>query len=190
MAYKIIQEPETEPVSLDEAKIQCKVDHDADNVLLAIFIKSAREKAEHLTGRAFITQTLEFTLNSFPASEIILPVSAVQEVLSIEYISTTGDEVTLPTQLYSLNDYGIKHSVKLAFGAQWPETQLESNVVKIKFVAGYGDADVVPGAIKSWMLLTIESLYRNRGAVTSEQNYEIPNRFYDSLLDSFRIWSI
>lgn len=190
MATKIISAPASEPVSLSEAKLHCKIDHDVDDGLLAIFITAARLKAEHITGRVLVTQTLEMALCAFPSAQIMMPVAPVQSIVSIQYLDETGALLTLPAQSYSLENYALSNTIQLKAGAQWPATMVDANAVKIQFIAGYGDASLVPAGIKSWMLLTIESLYRNRGAVTDTQNYEIPNRFYDSLLDAYRIWSI
>lgn len=188
MGLKLITAPTAEPLSLPEVKLHCRIDHYAEDTLLAILIKTAREKAEHMTGRVLITQTLELALDDFPCTEIELPVSTVQSIASIKYLDLSGAEVTLPSQNYSLDNYGIKNFICLRPGFSWPSVYSDQNAVKIQLVAGYGDAESVPSGIKSWMLLTIETLYKNRGAVVDAQNYDIPSRFYDSLLDPFRVW--
>jgi uncharacterized phiE125 gp8 family phage protein len=86
MSLKPITAPAEEPVTLVEAKAQCKVDHSADDALLAIFIQSAREAAEHITGRAFITQTWELVLDAFPAAEIQLSKPKIQSITSVKYL--------------------------------------------------------------------------------------------------------
>ena len=50
-------QPETEPVSLDDAKAHLRIDHDADDDVIARLISVARMMAEEYTGRAFIRRT-------------------------------------------------------------------------------------------------------------------------------------
>ena len=51
--------PETEPVSLNEAKAFLRVDSDEDDNYITSLIKTAREWCEDYQHRAYITQTWE-----------------------------------------------------------------------------------------------------------------------------------
>lgn len=64
----------TEPVSLDEAKLAARIDTDALDAWLAGLITSAREQAEHVTGRLFGEQTWRVELEDWPAPGEMLPV--------------------------------------------------------------------------------------------------------------------
>ena len=68
MTLKLITAPAAEPVLLADAKLHLRVDHIADDDLITSLITAAREAAEHLTGRALITQTWERVLGAFPSS--------------------------------------------------------------------------------------------------------------------------
>nr|DAL41115.1 MAG TPA_asm: Head Tail Connector Protein [Caudoviricetes sp.] len=46
--------------------------------------------------------------------------------------------------------------------------------------------DDVPGAVRTWVLLTVTDLYEHRGA--SESPIATGRRFYDHLLDGYRIF--
>ena len=52
MAYKVITAVATEPVTSTEAKAHVRVIGTTDDTLIAALISSAREFAEHYTGRA------------------------------------------------------------------------------------------------------------------------------------------
>lgn len=69
MGIKLITPPATEPVTLAEAKLQCKVDVDltADDWLLMSYITGARQRAESITRRALVSQQWKITGDRFPS---------------------------------------------------------------------------------------------------------------------------
>ncbi len=186
----VIDPPGSEPVTLAEAKLHCKVDGSDDDSLISIYIAAARAAAEHRTGRALITQTLEQVLDCFPASEVPLPNIPVAEITSVKYLDEAGVEQTLPNTEYRLNNTGLKNWIFPAYGKSWPSTQNIAEAVRVRYVSGYGGATSVPGGIKSWILLTVGTLYKNRETSLDVQQYSIPEQFHDSLLDPFRTWSM
>ncbi len=190
MTIRIITPPASEPVTLAEAKLHCKEDSSANDALLAIYIAAAREAAEHITGRKLVTQTLEMALDAFPSAEILLPVAPVQSVSSVKYINAEGVLTTVSSTSYALDGFPMMPEIVPASGFAWPAAQSVNNAVLIQFVAGYGAASDVPHGIKSWILLTVGTLYKNRESLTETQNYAFGGRFYDSLLDPYRLWNL
>lgn len=189
MSLKLITAPATEPVTLVEAKAQCKVEHSVDDALLALFIQGAREAAEHLTGRAFITQTWELVLDAFPTCEIELPKPTVQSIVSLKYLDGAGIEQTIASANYTLDADKLPGWVLPAVGATWPGTQAAANTVRVRFTAGYGAGAAVPATLKQWMLLQIGAAYRNREAFQAGITVaELPNRWVDGLLDRERTY--
>lgn len=59
--------PATEPVSLIEAKEHLRVDWDSDDALISALISAAREFAESICRRVFITQSWKLVLDGFPS---------------------------------------------------------------------------------------------------------------------------
>lgn len=59
--------PAGEPITLAEAKLHLRVDFSEDDTLIQALITSARQTAEDITRRAFITQTWKLVLDQFPA---------------------------------------------------------------------------------------------------------------------------
>jgi uncharacterized phiE125 gp8 family phage protein len=107
--------------------------------------------------------TWELRLDEFPAAEIVLPMSPLQSVASIEYVDVDG----ATQELSGLRTFGVGvargfGSVLHAFDGAWPATREEPDVVRVTFTAGYTAA---PAAIKHGLLLIVGHLYRNRGAV-------------------------
>lgn len=189
MALKLITAPTEEPVTLTQAKLQCRVDGSDEDALLTLIISAARRSAEIRTGRALVTQTWELALDAFPASAIELPMPPVQSITSIKYLDAAGVEQTLSGASYALDSYGSRHWVIPAQGVSWPETLDAANAVKVRFATGYGAATAVPEDIKMWMLLSIGTLYTHREAMAQGQLVELPGGFWQSLLDPYVLYS-
>ena len=74
--------PTTEPVTISEAKAHLRVDENVaeEDELIAAYIAAAREYCEGFQNRAYITQTWELWLDSFPDKDYIeIPLPPLQE---------------------------------------------------------------------------------------------------------------
>lgn len=193
MALKIITGPTVEPVSLQQAKLHLRVIGDPSDVsanpedtYISALIVAARQRAEHLTGRALMPQTLELALDSF-SRVIRLPRPPLASVSSVKYLDVAGNLQTLDPSAYIVDDHS-EPACLLASDA-WPVTKAASNAVLVRYVAGYATAQAVPDTIKSWMLLCIGMLYANRESVVPGVSVAaLPG--VDRLLDGDRFWSL
>jgi uncharacterized phiE125 gp8 family phage protein len=183
MKFKVVTPVASEPVTLAEARLQCKVDSDdtTHDAVLTALITAAREFAEHYTGRALAPQTLEGALDAFPSESFIdLPMPPVASVTSVLYTDTASAEQTFSD--YSLSTYDARR-INLAADAEWPSTQAVADAVRIRFVTGYTTA---PKAVKAALLLHIE--------IESPLNPHSPaeramkERARDSLLDLVKVY--
>lgn len=192
MSLTIVTPPAEEPVSLTEAKNHLRVDLSDDDSLISALIVAAREHAEAITRRAFITQTLKLSLDAFPANNgpIYVPMPPLQSVNSLKYFDTDGVEQTLNEgKDYLVDNESEPGRITPAPDTGWPATQNRPNAVSVEFVAGFGDASKVPQGIKQAILLMVGHWYENREAVTMQGNNagELPMAV-DSLLMMHRIW--
>lgn len=83
---------EGEPITLEEARAQCRVDllgsppeSDDDFWLENIGIPGARVYAENYKGAAYAPRTMELVTNKFPSGAINLPFGPVQSITSVKY---------------------------------------------------------------------------------------------------------
>lgn len=194
MSISIVAAPSVEPVSLAEARAQCRIDGTDEDDLLSIYIAAAREAAEHRTNRRFITQTWLQTLDEFPVtSDIKLLVPPVASVTSVTYVDPEGTTQTLASTAYVLDANAQPAGWLLpADGTEWPDTDDVINAVQITLVCGYGaSGSSVPTALRNWMLMTIGYLYAQREAIDGTGRHkEIPSRFVDGLLDPFIVYGL
>lgn len=191
MTLRLITAPAAEPVTRAEVKLQAKVDSDitADDDLFDVLISAARVEAEHLTGRALISQTWERVVDAFPALELELGMPPVASISAVYYYDTTGTEVTLSSSAYVLDASMPPGWVLPAYGYTWPTTYDTANAVRVRFVSGYGAAGTsVPAPIKTWIKMRAAELYKHReGTVVGQSVTQLGGRFFDRLLDPYTL---
>ena len=189
MGFKIISQPGEMPVSLDEARTAARANASEMDVEIRAQVGAFTAQAEHIIGLAIINRTGRVTLDSFPASIDIpksatfggadVPMTPVFTVNEITYFDIDGNEQTLSTSLYSLGDDGV---IELVPGAEWPETQVRSNAVKIDVVCGCGADDAsTPPAFKGYILAKTREYFAPAGSPES------PNLV--RMLDSLKVYS-
>jgi uncharacterized phiE125 gp8 family phage protein len=186
MAFKVTTAVENEPITLAEARLQCKLDSDDtawDSVLTAL-ITAAREYGEHLTQRALAPQTLEMAIDRFPCDSYFdLDMPPVSSVTSIKYDDTAGVEQTLSTSVYAFSTYGDARRVSLKYCQVWPCTYSQANAVRIRYVTGY---TVLPKSAKAALLLHIELNFPNTSLTPDERTaYE---KARDALLEPIKVY--
>ena len=163
MTLRLITAPTTQPVSTATAKTFLRVDGTDDDTLIASLIKAVTEKGEELSRRAFITQTLEMTLDDWPADyRLVLLRPRLQSVTSVKYLDADGVEATW-------TDYVVDTKSEpgaILFNSVPGTELLASGAITVRFVAGYGAADTdVPERIKQAILFLAAYWYENRDMV-------------------------
>lgn len=162
--------PVTEPVTVLEAKLHLRIDHDDEDLLVARLIAGARRYAEMVSRRAFVTQTLVGGLEQWPRDNVIeLPYPPLKSVTSITYVNAAGATDTLASTGYGVDTK--RGRIYLAQDAQWPSATLRTyDPITVTWVAGYGDMGTfVPDMYRQAILLIVGHLYENREAVVATQ---------------------
>lgn len=137
-----------------------------DDSKILMLISAARTHAEGFTGRCFADANYEVRFNSFwhgcnwawfphiPIESalwvngyggflsrqdgLMLPISPVREILSVNYVDNDGNEQVLAPESYVFDDNPDAPQLRPLFGQSWPQTQPSPNCVRIQFAAGYG----------------------------------------------------
>lgn len=190
MTTRLITPPTSEPLTLAEAKLQCKEDYAENDARIQLYISAAREQCEHILGRSIMPQTWELVLDSFPINnDIELQYPTIISITSIKYIDAlTNLEVTLASTQYALDKDSEPGWVMPASGVTWPATADAANAVRVRYQAGYADAASVPTAIKAWILLAVDYLYNQYKE--GNETTSIPRDFMGGVLDRYRIWNL
>jgi uncharacterized phiE125 gp8 family phage protein len=203
LSYRLITPPAVEPVTLDLAKQQCRVDYPEDDLLIQTYIVAARQYAEKYTNRAFFTQQWELSRDHFPLPRfqttltpeqrydwpffgsawdyfaIRLPKPKCISVDSVTYLDLTATKQTLDPSTYYVDTSSEPARLVPAQNLFWPYTQQYlPGSIKITFTTGsYGDGANVnncPQTIMLAMLLLIGHWYKNRETSTELNLKNIP----------------
>lgn len=167
MGLKQITLPAAEPLSLTEVKQHLRISHNDDDGILAIYLAAARQWIDGPDGwlnRAIMQQSWELSLDTFPTSEIRLPLIPVESIVSIKYDDSDGAEQTVPPEDYFLDNPAHPSWVLPNLDSGWPSTLAAANAVRVRFICGYADAASVPAPLKAAVLLITGYLYENREA--------------------------
>jgi uncharacterized phiE125 gp8 family phage protein len=183
MSLQLLTPPQTEPVSLAEAKAHLKVDTSDEDALIATLITAARARAEWHTGRAFITQHWRHYFDVWPLSdsaELLLP-----PLISVEDVTVTdanGTRTVLDPSSYRVDTASTPGRVIFATR---PKSLRTRDCLEITFTAGYGEASAVPAAIKAAILAVIADLYTHRG-----DDDALVGRAGQALLAPYRVFKL
>ena len=206
MTVRVVTAPAYEPVTRAQAKLWAKLDADltADDAIIDLLVKTMREYAENLTGRAFVQRTLQYIM---PATELLkvgdstrtgfkLPFPPLISVSSITYIDTDGVQQTLAAADYDVHTWVEPGIVVEDWNASWPSYRGEPDAWRINYLAGYAPGsppdeaahqEVLPAALKVWVQARIATLYNIREQVLAGNFSDIPRDYADGRLDALII---
>lgn len=164
MSLKLIDKPDRRAITLTEAKAHVRQEETADDNLIRTMTDGAIARAQTITRRQFITAKYEMRFDRFPHwFEFPRPPLQAVESDGIKYIDNNGDEQTFDAAKYIVDTFRTIGRVVLKSGESWPSVDDEINVVRVQFVAGYGDdPNDVPEDIREAIKLILGHFYENR----------------------------
>lgn len=179
MRIEIVSAPETEPVSVAEAKTYCRIDSDLtdEDTLIGTLITAAREQIETQTSRALAPQTVRLVLDKFPKfSKLPLPRFPLISVSSVKYDDSDETEQTLAGSKYTVDADGMPGAIYAL--ESWPAISDAPGSVRITYTCGYtaangeGEAasELLPARAKQAILYLVNHWYENRDAVVVGSN--------------------
>jgi len=166
----------------------------ADETKISLLITAARQYMEETLERAFITQTWDLVLDTWPAEKYItvpLPPLAAAPAPVITYYDY--DDVvpkTLAATDYYVDTYSEPGRIHLNYGESWPSDTLRPvNAIFVRFTCG-STAASIPEPLQNAMLMLVGHYYENRELIitTGAMPKELPMG-YKALVAPYQIWS-
>lgn len=180
---KIITEPAVEPVTLEQVKNHSRITHVEDDSWLSMAMIVARQYVEKTCELSLITQTRRMTFRKFDEPYLKLSYGPTISITSIQYYDQTNSLQTLASYQATLESNPCL--IVPGVGQRWPSTTPDRlDAVRVTYVAGYGDPEQVPAALRQVILLLVDHWYNNRGAFEIGSNSSIPFGV-DNLLSLF-----
>jgi uncharacterized phiE125 gp8 family phage protein len=181
--------PAETPVSLDEAKAHCRVDHDDDNAVITTLIAAAAAYVDGWTGvlgRCLVDQTWRISFRDLTAQCIRLPFPNVSTA-TVTYYDTDNAEQTVAAGDFTILADACGSFIRFDDSFAVPSLYDDRlDAVQVEFTAGYGDAADVPAAIKAAILLLVGHYYENREASVIGASVENLPMGVDALLAPYR----
>ncbi len=184
MTILMVTPPAEEPITLDEAKANARVDGTEEDVFIAGLIKSARMRVEKFTRRRLISQVVQLRLDGF-CGRILCPIAPVLGVVSVKYLDTAGSELTLAADQYRLIRSCEPPAIETVYGVSWPVTQAVTDSVRVDLTVGYGAAAAVPDDLKDAIQMIVTAAYDNRGTGGETAGLPLPAR---EILQAYVLW--
>jgi len=150
--------PASEPLTLAEAKLQCRVDGSDEDGLLSDLISAARSHVEKYCGIGLGSQTAVLRCSSF-CDFIDMPIAPVSAITSITYLDSSGVKQTLSTDVYETVLTDLEPTIRLKFNQSWPSVREASDAIRVTVSAGYSS---LPAPIHHAMLLMIGQWFDSR----------------------------
>lgn len=184
--------PASEPVTAAEVKDQLRITGTDDDALIELYIQSARELCEELTGLALITQTWKLTLDHWPGGaedwwdgvrtlpiselrasarhyDVVIPRYPLQSIQSI----TADDTAVTVADVFITDTQQMPGRLVIKRGATWPTVLDRANGIEISYTAGYGsDASSVPAALRLALMQMASYMYEHRGDCDTMDAYK------------------
>ncbi len=174
----VLVTPSTEtPVSLEEAKLWCKIEADEthEDDLLTSLIAAATGRYEAFTGRASLRQTFDWYLDDDDLcglDEVLTPPRwPLVSVSSIRAFATTDNTdsggTAMSTSAYYVDTAHEPGRIAPVSGGTWPVATRDLNAMIVRFVAGHSSGTSgVPDQAKERIKLMIAAAYEHRGDET------------------------
>ena len=190
--------PQAEPVTVDELKTHLRIDHALDDGELAVFIETATDYVEGITGRVLITRTGVDYANAFPPGRhaLHLRIAPIVTITSIQYLDSAETLQTLSSGIYTFDNNTPYHPVAYPQpGESWPVALDTRNAVRVNYTAGYQSitadpAGTVPNALKLAIKMLAGHLYENRestAATPGGYSIDYVPMGFESLVSNYRL---
>jgi uncharacterized phiE125 gp8 family phage protein len=160
---KLITAPATEPVDAEWLKSHLRFDIEDEDGLIDQYISAARQYYEQFCQVSMITQTHEEQLQYWWEGCHELYWWPVISISSIKYVDEDNVESSDIQSLFDVDLVNRPAVIQLKDGVDYPDDlKTGLNVIKIRYVSGFGAATAVPALLKQAITLRASASFANR----------------------------
>ncbi len=180
--------PSAEPVSLDEAKLHCRVDDSTDDLLISSLILAARLHVERSLDIALISQSWSLYLDNWPdATFVETPIAPLISVDAVRVYGADGAPTTVDPADYIVDGASRRPRIARHGGAGWPRPGRALNGIEIAFTAGYGpEPEDTPMPVRQAIRMLVAHWYEAREAAVPGDAPETVPLAVSSLIAPYR----
>lgn len=182
MGLTLVTPPTEWPVTLAEAKAQCRVTDTSEDGLIETYIKAATRYVEQTLGTSIAEQTWKLTLDEF-SDAIELLRGPVISVDTFQYYDADGLTQTVDAGLYSTDLTSRSQWLVLNSDESWPTVLDAVNAVSVTYTAGM---ETVPDDLRAAILLLVGTWYGQRETISDKPVSQVPFAV-DALLQTYRM---
>lgn len=177
MVIKVTTPPTTEPVNVSDFKLDARWDAADLDSRISAHIKGAREAAEGYQNRAYLTQTIQKSVNSL-CGTIELERPPFQELTSVKYYDVDEVERDFAITNFNIDSISEPARMRLKYGITFPAVSLRTlNPIVITYKAGFTTAEQVPQMVKEAIIMYVSALME----LDPEKHKAAKEAFYNML---------
>jgi uncharacterized phiE125 gp8 family phage protein len=186
MSAFLLTPPAAEPFSLAYAKDFLRVEHEADDELIAALIAAARGEIELATRRVLLTQTWRIVLHRWPAPRrVASPVNPLRTLVAVRVFDAEGGSIEANLAGAVLDTASVPGAIDLT-NVALPAPGRAVAGIELDVTAGYGEAADVPTPLVQALRLLVARAYEHRDRLDADA---LPDAVA-KLLAPFRVLSI
>lgn len=174
------------PITLAEAKAQCRITDTSEDTLVAAYINAARDYIENTTGIVCGTATRVLRYDMF-AERLPIYRAPLISITSVSYVASDGTETTLAADQYRVRERHGVATLQPAYGVTWPDTECVDGAVTVTVSVGYASNAATPDALRVAALMLVAHWYDNRGAVVIGSTTKAIELSVAELLQHYRL---
>jgi uncharacterized phiE125 gp8 family phage protein len=161
--------PAVEPVSVPEMRAYLRLDHEAEDELIAGLVKAGRLLVEAASRRVLIESRWRVVLDRWPADRVVrLPLSPLIAVERIGVRDAAGVESDLAGALFHAETSADPPLIRVMAAA--PDPGVAVGGIAIDLRAGFGAAPpTVPAPLRQAIRMLVARWFENRGDVAGLQ---------------------
>lgn len=169
MYYEQTVAPTGDVIDFEDLVTHARINTDDNRNALAMYLHTAQEVFERLSGRQLLTATYKAYFDAWH-TRLFLPMPPLQTVASVKYYDNNNVLQTLSSTLYHVQTVSTPGILYFTPGMVYPNLTYDlCPKVVVEYTAGYGSASQVPHTIKQAIMLLTMHYDAERSAYKDSQ---------------------